>query len=241
VVTCDACGAPVAPSAAEEVTCGHCGAAVAMPVAAREQLAAQEEVEQGRETSERLLRSLLRQPGARRTNLLLAVAIPPLLLGWPLAGVLFDEMYQIRHRFAWHHGVSLFVAALSFTYGLSWLLRAQVVARAAVRLVATRFAAVPPAAPGEPSSCRHCGGPLPEGPAEQLVAICVYCRAENVLGINLVPTARREAGQARDLGAELSARLAERRKYRLVSLASLVLLAVSAASLLPVWRTLRGP
>ena len=136
--------------------------------------------------------------------------------------------------------MSLFVAALSFTYGLSWLLRAQVAGRAAVRLVTTRFAAVAPEVPGAPASCRHCGGPLPEVPSEQLVVLCAYCRSENVLGTLLAPVARREEGQAGDLGAELRARLAQRRRYRLISLASLALLAMSAASLAPVWRTLRG-
>jgi hypothetical protein len=158
-----------------------------------------------------------------------------------LAGVLFDEMYQARHRFGWHHGVSLFVAAFAFTLGLSWLLRAQVTGRAAVRLVATRFAAVPPEAPGEPSSCRHCGGPLPAGPEEQLVSICVYCRSENVLGTNLIPTAETEQEQAMDLAVELRRRLALRRRYRMISLLSLVLLALSAASLAPVWDTLAAP
>ncbi len=240
IVCCDACGAPVAPSAAATVPCAHCGASVTMPADARERLLALGDLAEARARSERLLRRLLRQPGAGRTNLLLAVAVPPLLLGWPLAAIFFDEMYQSRHLFSWHHGVSLFVAALSFTYGLSWLVRAQVVGRAAVRLVTTRFAAVPPEAPGEPASCRHCGGPLPATPAEQLVVLCAYCRSENLLGTNLSPAARREDDQARDLGAELAARLAERRRYRLVSLGSLLLLAVSAATLVPVWRTLRG-
>jgi hypothetical protein len=211
-----------------------------MPEEARAEIAAQGDLAAARGESERLLRRLLRQPGAHRTNLLLLFAVPPAVLGWPVAGVLFDEFSQARHVFSWHHGVSLFVAALSFTYGLSWLLRAQVVGRAAVRLIATRFAAVPPAAPGEPCSCHHCGGPLPEAAAEQLVVGCIYCRSVSVLGTHLVPVARREQGQVADLTAALRARLAERRKYRLISLGSLVLLAVSVASLAPVWRVLHG-
>jgi hypothetical protein len=240
VVCCDGCGAPVPPRDADRATCGHCGAAVVLPAEVREQMQALRGLAAARAETERLLRRLLRQPSAGQTNLLLAVAVPPLLLGWPLAGVLFDEMYQARHVFSFVHGAALFVAALSFTHGLSWLLRAHVVGRAAVRLVATRFAAVPPEVPGEPCSCRHCGGPLPVDRDDQLLSICAYCRSENVLGTNLVPEARRETAQAEDLGAELAARLAERRRYRLVSLASLVLLAVSAASLLPVWQALRG-
>ncbi|APR79020.1 Hypothetical protein A7982_04367 [Minicystis rosea] len=240
VVSCGACGAPVAPSAEPETTCGHCGAKVVMPEATRAEIAAQGDLAAARAESERLLRRLLRQPGAHRTNLLMLFAIPPAILGWPVAGVLFDEFYQARHLFSWHHGVSLFVAALTFTYGLSWLLRAQIVGRAAVRLVATRFAAVPPASAGEPSSCHCCGGPLPDAAEDRLVVVCVYCRSANVLGTHLVPVARREQGQARDLTAALRERLAERRRYFLISMGSLVLLAISAASLAPVWRVLRG-
>jgi hypothetical protein len=136
--------------------------------------------------------------------------------------------------------VSLFLAAFCFTYGLSWLLRAQIAARAAVRVVATRFAAIAPTEPGEPSSCRNCGGPLPLVPSEQLVVLCLYCQSENVLGTNLVVAARHEEGQARDLAAELSARLAERRKYRLIALLSLILLALSVASFLPAWRLIHA-
>lgn len=240
VVCCEACGAPVAPRAEAEATCGHCGAKVAMPEETRAEMAAQGDLAAARAESEGLLRRLLRQPGAHRTNLLLLIAVPPAVLGWPVAGVIFDEFYQARRLLSWHHGVSLFVAALCFTYGLSWLLRAQIVGRVAVRLIATRFAAVPPASTGEPSSCHGCGGPLPDGGEEQLVAVCIYCRSANVLGTHLVPVAQREVGQVQDLTAELRARFAERRKYRLISMGSLVLLALSAASLAPVWRVLRG-
>ncbi|MFT3775633.1 MAG: hypothetical protein QM820_60575 [Minicystis sp.] len=240
VVYCASCGAPIAPVAEPETTCGHCDASVAMPEQARAEIAAQGDLTHARAESERLLRRLLQQPGAHRTNLLLVIAVPPAILGWPFAGVIFDEFYQARRLFSWHHGVSLFVAALCFTYGLSWLVRAQIVARAAVRLLATRFAAIPPAAAGAPCSCHHCGGPLPAAPEEQLVVVCVYCRSANVIGTHLLPVARREQDQSRDLAAELRARLAERRKYRLISLGSLVLLAVSLAGLMPVLRVLRG-
>jgi hypothetical protein len=59
-----------------------------------------------------------------------------------------------------------------------------------------------------------------------------------VVGTNLLPAAERERVQAASLAAELHARVAERRRYRLISLASLLLLSLSVASLAPVWRTL---
>jgi hypothetical protein len=237
VVYCEVCGAPVAPRKEEQAQCGHCGADVAIPTETRAALAAQEGLAAAHAQSERILRQLLSQPGAHRTNLLIVVSIPPLFVGWPLCGILFDELYQGRnHLFSWLHGVSLLIAAFCFTYGLSWLLRAHIAARAAVRVVATRFAAIPPTETGDPSACRNCGGPLPLVSSEQLLVSCLYCQSENVLGTYLLPAVRREEGQARNLGEELIVRLAERRRYRLIALASLLLLLLSVASFLPAWR-----
>src|SRR5262249_26312834 len=161
-----------------------CGADVPIPAALREQLAGLTQLESSRRRSEELLGVLLRQRGAGFTNLLFTAATPPLLVGWPLAAILFDEFYQTRHLFRWNHGLGLFVCATAFTYGLSLLVQGQLVGRAALRLVALRFRAVPPAREGDPSTCRRCGAPLAEAP-EQLVVLCAYCRAENITGVDL--------------------------------------------------------
>jgi hypothetical protein len=230
-VHCPGCGAPVPLLDAEEVPCHRCGAPVRLPPAARAQLSALGQLEGARRRSERLIEALLRQPGAYVTNVLLLCSIPPLLLGWPAAAVLYDELHQTRHLLSGTDGVALFLAAFAFTYGLSWLVRAQVVGREAIRVVSSRFAAIPPENPGDPPSCHSCGAVLPQAATAQLVSICAYCQSENLSGINLAPGAAREAHQAGDLGRELERRLARRRRLRLISLGSLLLLG-AAASLL---------
>jgi hypothetical protein len=234
VIHCPSCGAAVPPSARERTRCAHCRGDVPMPEAAREQLAALESLESSRRRSEQHLRKLLDQPGARATNAIFIVALPPVVLGWPIAGIFFDELHQIRHILGWREGLALFVATLTFSYGLTWLVRAQVYARSAIRWIASRFAAVPAVRSGGDPSCRSCSAPLPTSDdPERLVAICVYCRCENVLSTDLVPIARIEASQAGDLAVELAQVIVRRRRLRLVSIASLFLLALSLVALAP--------
>ncbi len=224
-VSCPSCGAPVALRAASAVTCHRCGAAVPLPDGARAQLAALAQLESSRRTAEDAVRRLLAQPGAHATNLLLLVSLPPLFLGWPLAAIIYDELHQFRGALDWQDGAAIFAATLAFTYGLSWRVRAQVSGREAIRLLSAGFAARPPDRAGDPPSCRTCGAALPvSADAEQLVALCAYCQSENLLAVNLVPPAAREAAQAERLGDLLTVRLARRRRLRRASWASLVVL-----------------
>jgi hypothetical protein len=227
--SCPSCGAPLALAAVEVVTCHRCGAQVPLPPAARAQLAALQQLESARRAAEQRVRRLLAQPGATATNLLLALSIPPLFLGWPAAAIYYDELHQLRGLLTWQDGVVLFVGTFAFTYGLSWLVRAQVIGREAIRLLSTRFAARPPERQGDPPSCRSCGAALPVSTdAEQLVALCAYCHSENLLAVNLVPSARREDTQAAHLGDLLVERLARRRRLRAASVVSLGVLVASA-------------
>lgn len=236
VVHCPSCGAPLPPR--ESGGCPYCGHDIVLPDAVRKQLAAQASHERDRSDSERLLRRVLRQPSAARVNAAIALLLPPLLLSWPVAGAVFDEYYQGRHIFRPYHGVALAVAALFGNLALQFLLRSQVAARAAVRIIATHFAARPPKQPGAASDCRVCAGPLPER-SDQLLILCGYCGAENVTGLNLIPVAAAHAQQAGTLRAALAERLRIRRHYRLLSLASLILLLLAAAALAPVRHALR--
>jgi hypothetical protein len=226
--SCPSCGAPLALAASEVVSCHRCGAQVPLPPSARAQLAALDRLESARRAAEQRVRRLLAQPGATATNLLLLLSIPPLFLGWPAAAIYYDELHQIRGVLTWQDGVVLFVGTFAFTYGLSWLVRAQVIGREAIRLLSTRFAARPPERHGDPPSCRSCGAALPvSADAEQLVALCAYCHSENLLAVNLVPSARREDTQAAHLGDLLVERLARRRRLRLASVLSLAVLVAS--------------
>lgn len=236
VVHCPGCGAPVPPRLVG--SCPYCQHALVLPDAVRTQLQAQVAHESDRRTSERLLRDVLRQPPAWRINATLMLLLPPLLLSWPVAGAVFDEFYQSRHVFRPYHGLALALAALCGNLALQFLLQAQVAARAAVRVIATHFAARPPQRAGAPPDCRACGAPLPVEP-DQLLVLCGYCRAENVTGLNLVPVAAAQADQLGELRGALVERLRTRRRYRWLSLGALALLAVAAISLWPVRGALR--
>ncbi len=231
VVGCGRCGAPVPPR--ESAACPYCGSAVALPAPVLLQLRAQTSHDRERAAAERLLRRVLRQPRAFSTNALLVLLLPPLLLSWPVAGAVFDEFYQSRHILRPYHGVALAVAALCGNLALQFLLRARVAARAAVRIIATHFAALPPAEPGASPGCRVCAAPLDPVPG-RLLLLCVYCGAENVTGLNLIPVAAGEAAQAGALREALTERLRVRRRWRWRSLAALLLLAACALSLWPV-------
>lgn len=236
VVCCPRCGAPVPPR--ESAACPYCGSAVALPAKVLLQLRALAAHDRDRSSAERLLRRVLRQPPAWSTNALLVLLLPPLVLSWPVAGAVFDEFYQSRHILRPYHGLALAMAALCGNLALQFLLRARVAARAAVRIIATHFAALPPAQPGASPGCRVCAAPLVPVPG-RLLLLCVYCGAENVTGLNLVPVAARQAAQAGALREALVERLRVRRRWRWRSLAALLLLAVCALSLWPVREALQ--
>ncbi|HNN96871.1 MAG TPA: hypothetical protein PKI03_31595 [Pseudomonadota bacterium] len=237
VVHCPGCGAPVPPRL--QGACPYCDHAIVLPAAVRQQLQAQAAHEHDRIDSEHLLRKVLRQPPAWRINATLLLFLPPLVLSWPVAGAVFDEFYQGRHVLRPYHGLSLALAALCSNLALGFLLRAQVAARAAVRVIATHFAARPPVRRGAPPDCRVCGAPLPVE-AQRLLVLCGYCQAENVTGLNLVPVAAAQADQLGELRGALIERLQTRRRFRRLSLLALLLLGLAGLSLWPVRSALRA-
>lgn len=207
------------------------------PETIRAQVRAAGELDETRAASERLLRRLLAQPGARATTLLLLLAIPPLLLGFPLTSILFDGCYQLRGALSWTDGVASFAGAGAASYALIGIVRAQVAVRRALCVVATTFAAQPPAHRGEPWRCRQCGAPLPDRPGE-LVVGCVHCGADSIIGIDLVPITTREQAQPEDLREELRHRLTVRRRHRWSTAGWVAVLAVRAMVVGPTLVTL---
>lgn len=230
VLVCPSCGAAIVPTPQPESPCRFCGASVPMPSEVLSRFAAANQLVGSRRQTETLLRALLRQRGARFTNAVLALAIPPLLLGLPLTAMLFNELRVLRHVLNNAHALWLFPFALCFTYGLLVWLHSQVVGRAAIHLVALRYRARPPRRTKEPWSCRLCAAPLPDS-AGQLIVLCLYCQAENLTGIELHEDAAQLEAQAGDLASTLHARLRQRRRWRLLSLGSLLLLALSVGAL----------
>lgn len=253
VVTCRTCHAPLAPTQkSEDSVCEHCGTPIALPASVATQLLAQDTLVRARARTEPLLRKLLRQPGARVTTLLFAVAMPALLLGFPLSMIVFDEFYQTQKVLHAGHALNLLVLALCLTYGLSFLLRAQVLGRSALRLVATQFGARPPLQAGMSCRCRLCDAPL-QLPTEQsptahndpqLMTLCAYCGAENLLLVQVAqqlgPQAAMAHAQVGSLQTVLQERLAVRRRLRGMSLLAVVMLAVSGYNVWRTWQALHG-
>jgi hypothetical protein len=227
---CPTCGAPAAPSPTPQPLCRFCRTPVPMPTEVQTRFAALDQLGRSRQHTERLLRALLRQRGASFTNAVLALAIPPLLLGLPLTALLFNELRVVRHLLHNAHALWLFPFAVCFTYGLLIWLHGQVVGRAAIRLVALRYRARPPRRQEEPWSCRLCAAPLPDAPG-QLILLCLYCQAENLTGIDLREDSAQLEAQAGELAATLQERLRQRRRWRFLSLAAAVLLALSVGAL----------
>jgi len=237
VLVCPTCGCPVPPTETPTAQCGRCDSEVVMPETLRDQVRSSVAFADVRRQSERLLQSLVQQPGATATNLLMLLAIPPLLIGFPLASILFDEFFQLREVFRWQDGVALFVGAMAFSYGLLGILRGQISGRQALWLIACDFAARPPKEEGEPWFCRQCGAPLPKVDAHAVVT-CVHCSAQSI--IEIFPPAAWDPSDVQDLRAELAARVGQRRRYRLMTAGSLVLLAASLAVLWPVFVKMSG-
>ncbi len=240
VLSCAQCGAPVPPSPEAHVRCRHCRAQVAVPEEVRSRFVDAGSLTEARDRSERLLGSLLRQPRARFSNLVLVVAAAPLLLAFPLTAIAFNELFVTRHVLRPWHSIWLFAFASAFSLGLYLWLRAQVSGREAIRLVASRYGARrDPSVPRREGDgrdgwiCRVCGASLTlAGESDaHVVVMCRYCRAENVTGIDLRGEADERVAEAGGLEGELRARLARRRTWRAASAMALVLFVVSGSAL----------
>lgn len=226
LLTCAHCGAVVAPSSEIAVRCTHCHQSVPIPDEMRERLRDAEAVEA---RPDAIVAKLLDQPDARRVGRLLAGAAAFMLAAWPVALFLLARNYRERALTVGNTAfVFLFVVAC--IVGFFALIRGQLVDRQALRLVTLDFAAHAPTAPGEPFLCRSCMAPLPDR-GERVLVGCLYCRSENVLGIDLRREASAARNEARSLEEALSRRATERRRWRGVTAAALAIIGLAVFSL----------
>ncbi|HTQ43009.1 MAG TPA: hypothetical protein VMI75_09670 [Polyangiaceae bacterium] len=203
VVTCPSCGGPLALDDRDVVACPHCGASAPVPEPMRERIRAARSLRQERAAVDRLVERLLNQPSARRVNGLLAgtaaiaiVWLPaPLMVGSRLMGPM-----------------SALAALL-----LALAAYAVIADRRAVGLLTLDFASRAPEKEGAPERCRRCGSPLPRSD-DAVIATCVYCEAENVLGIDLRADVRTARSSETTLEQALSERARSRTIARLVAL-----------------------
>jgi hypothetical protein len=207
VLDCPGCGVPVAPADALTVTCRQCGVEVAMSDALRAQLQAARAISASRLAADRAVERLLRQPSARRANLVVLANAAAILVLWPVNGIfpLIAYFDPDRASFAW---------MACFTLGAVLLLlavaRVVLADRHALRLLTLGFAAHAPATVSEPSRCRVCLGPLPARDDGGLVVRCAFCSSANLLGLDV----RAEAAVARSSEREALAALVRQRSAR---------------------------
>lgn len=228
LLVCAECGAPATPVDAAETSCRACGAKVNVPAVIRERLAAVQKLESGRTSSQAIVRELLDQPSARRENALLLVVALPSLVAWSAAFFAMAVLYA-RHTLAFLNVALLTLAVVAGVSGLFFLMRARLANRIALRILTVDLAARAPQHDGDPWSCRVCFGPLPAQP-DKIVTSCVYCKADNVLGIDLRDEGQAAKDQAASLGKTLALRARELRVWRLRALASFGLLPLAAWS-----------
>ena len=234
VVRCAGCGAAVVPGTDERVKCHRCGAAVAMPEDVRRRVQTAAEGRSARQQAAGLVTRLIDQPGAVRINLLFVLGGAAMLLAWPgslgigIWNYLRDDLDATRV-------LSLLVFPLALIPGLYALLRMQLVDRFALRLLTLDLGAREPARAGDPYGCHACGAPLVVGPGEVVVR-CVYCAADNVLGLDLRARTGRERAAARSLDEALRWRSKERTHWRWRVVPALVL---TALGVLLLWRAVR--
>lgn len=220
VLHCSGCGAPVALGDGDAAVCRQCGARTPIPGEHRALRDAASFDAATRRTAEAALHRLDRPPGPGLRALAVIARIPFwvifLVFGAPLFFVTLPSAFLLAHSIAtaagWPSGDDLSSALLVAVMGAQFYLLAVVPAflliyggrrvTARARLVAA-LAAKPPATPGGPASCRSCGAPL-ERTADEHVARCLYCRAENAL---IAPEAHLKA--ARGVVARIAATVAE--------------------------------
>ena len=239
LIRCQSCGAPLPPAASAQVRCPYCHAENALPAALVAKVQAAERLRRQHERDEQLCRSLLKQPSARVANVVAFGGGLAVLLVAALAAFLGGAFFMIDGKEAglprWA-GVGLIemgVALLPLAF-----VRRVLSNRRALRILTLGFAAMPPQREGGLSSCRNCGGPLPNVEPRVVLSRCGYCGAENLRLADFRVHASiidRFAGQHQSPGEALRAVVRARRRAFHLGLAG-----VSAIAIGFVW-LLTGP
>ncbi|MBW2260795.1 MAG: hypothetical protein JRG91_02395 [Deltaproteobacteria bacterium] len=230
IIHCPQCQAVIQPRNADTVDCTHCGQSVAMPDELRLKLRDVRQIARSQSSLETLIRSLIRQPSAVRTNVYVFLCAALMFLAWPVALALLTLVDH--YDFISPQTMSAcFISPLAFILGLFFILRGHTARRGALRLLTLHYGARPPAFEGEPHTCRSCGAPLHEEP-DQILIRCTYCEADNILALDLKRRAAPAAEQERRLAEDLRAQRRERTKWSVFS--ALAILIVVASILLAV-------
>ncbi len=223
---CPSCLAPAVPGDAEMVPCHFCKTPIRMPDDVRARIRAVDQRRAANAKSEKLVAKLVNQPGALRTSFFVFLAAIPSLLAWPAAIVGAGVLYALCYLRVWN-GFLLALASFGVIAALYYLVRGQLSDRQALRLLTLGFAARAPTEAGGFHHCRQCNGPLNAEPGNVL-ARCVYCGAENVLGLDVRGDAQKSRAQVDSLDDALFQRRNERARWRFSAFIALALLVVVA-------------
>jgi uncharacterized Zn finger protein (UPF0148 family) len=227
IIHCPQCQAVVRPADADTVDCAHCGRSVAMPRELRLKLGQASQIARGRSALEKLVRSLIRQPSALRTNVYVFVCAILMFMAWPVALALLTLVDHYEFISPQTMSACL-VSPLGVILGLFFILRGHTARRAALRLLTLHYGARPPASGGEPRTCRSCGAPLHEE-QDRILIRCAYCGSDNVLALDLRRRAAPAAEQERRLEVDLRAQRRERIRWAVYSFLSIFIVAASIA------------
>ena len=227
LLTCDGCSAALVPTDAATLVCPYCSHVVTVPQALRTQIRDAVAVQS---RPDKAIAKLLVQPGATLVGALFVVAAAFMLVAWPVAIIAMGLEYA-RGTLTFPHVMFLIGFVASSVLGFYGLIRTRLVDRQALRLLAMEFAAVEPAKPGEPYRCQRCLAPLPALADDKIVARCVYCGADNVLGIQIGREASIAREESQSLDRALARRRHEHRVWRGFTIVALGLLVLSWFSL----------
>ena len=221
IVSCRNCGAPAVASEAPAVACMYCRAPVVMPPEVRQQAAAMQSMKASRATSEKIVAKLVRQPRAGRVNVRLLVFVVFMFLAWPVGwGIVAPSV--IGDGWEPLDLVFLLMPFAAVMIGC-FLARAGLADRGALQLLTLGFGALAPRRDGEPARCRRCHGPL-QNAALGGVVQCVYCAADNIVGLDLRPTVGPARAEQATFDAALAKRKSDKTTWAVLSAVAIVVL-----------------
>jgi DNA-directed RNA polymerase subunit RPC12/RpoP len=214
VLRCASCGGLAKPSAEPTVPCQYCGATIAVPSELAARVLATREARGAKRKTEQLVQTLLERGEVSRARVALAVVGIASVVAVALAFVVALYM-GATGRLTPRAMALLACSACTFVAGVAAGARVAFTDRMAMRLIALDFGAHAPKSEGEPYRCRVCTAPLDE--TDGALSVCVYCSAENVLGVDCRRNAHDLATAANALADVLAARNTERRRWRVLS------------------------
>jgi len=238
-LNCGGCGNPIAPADLEYIVCHYCNDKTLMPAELREKVRAASTVSDLRALSASLLKRLMNQPDARYSAQTLIKGGAILVAVWPVAAIII-LLINYRNPLDFNTGWAIGTGMTAMITSVFFLVRARFSDRQALRIMTLGFGAIPPEKKGWPYTCHSCGAPLPVV-ADALTVSCVFCDADNIIGLDFRRKIRKESDQLFSLQSSMKNRISEER-FRILYMALFpVLLGISIISLLPAFGALKAP